>query len=267
MSCKHYFKRPLLVILNLFLLLVFCVESLADISISSRRIYVDNENSTAYFTVTNKVNTNQTCNLELVHNTFDNVGNMLHDNGGVLPPFAADDIIRFSPKNFELPANRTQTIRFVLRRRPGTPKMEHRAFVVVGCLQKQTSSVVDPQNSNVVIDIAPVLKHSIPLVVRPSKLEAKLNFSNVISAGNKLSFDLTRSGNRSVYGKVYIYDKNSNDLVTASAVFPIYLETSIKSLHIMLPKELSTEQIVLQFKESKRDGGDLDIRWPKNSSL
>jgi P pilus assembly chaperone PapD len=243
--------------------IVFCIQSWAAISISSRRIYVDYEQGMTNFVVTSREKFDQECNLSLTYNSFDERGNLSHYTGSDLPPYAVDNIIRFSPKQFLLPANQKQTIRFSLRRRPNTPDMEHRSYVVLGCsdVKSETPEVVLNDDSPIFI-IKPQLKHSIPIIVRPQKLQVEVSFDNVVVADELLSFDLHRKGNRSVYGYITVVNKDSGEVISTSAPVIIYVETTTKSFHMNLPEAFQQENLVLRFKEDVNQGGDIDITWP-----
>lgn len=250
-----------------FMSLIYCAQSWADVSISSRRISVDYEDSSTNFIVTSRQKTAQVCNLSLTHNSFDVVGNMSHYTGSELPPYAADNLVRYSPKRFELPANKKQTIRFTLRRRPNTPEMEHRSYVLLACSNKKSDQplVIDPNSAS--FFISPQLVHSIPLIVRPQKLKVDVSFDNVKIDNDLLSFNLKRYGDRSVYGKVHVLNKYSNELISTSASVVMYIETTDKSFHMKLPISIQREQLVLKFKEDANFGGDLEVSWPEGLNL
>jgi P pilus assembly chaperone PapD len=244
--------------------LIFCLQSWAAVSISNRRIYVDYEQGMTNFTVTSREKFDQECNVSLTYNSFDERGNLSHYTGSDLPPYAADNIIRFSPKQFLLPANQKQTIRFSLRRSPNTPDMEHRSYVVLGCSEvKSETTEVDLNNESPTFIIKPQLKHSIPLIVRPQKLQAEVSFDKVAVADELLSFDLHRKGNRSIYGYITVMNKDSGEVISTSAPVIMYTETTTKSFHMNLPKALQQENLLLRFKEDANQGGDIEITWPQ----
>jgi P pilus assembly chaperone PapD len=264
---KFMFRQFLITTILGFGSLLYCVQSLADVSISSRRINVDYEQSSTNFIVTSRQNTPQECDLSLTHNSFDEAGNMRHYTGKELPPYAADNLIRYSPKHFDLPANKKQTIRFTLRRRPNTPAMEHRSYVVVACSDKAAPLVLAADTGAPEFSIRPILKHSIPLIVRPQKLKVDVRFDKVEIENNTLVFDLKRVGDRSVYGNINVINKDNNEIVSTSASLVMYIETTNKSFNMKLPILMNKEQLVLQFKEDSNFGGDLNITWPEGIKL
>jgi P pilus assembly chaperone PapD len=265
---KKSMFRQLLITTTLGLVCVlFCLQSWANVSISSRRINVDYEQGTTNFIVTSRQATSQECNISLTHNSFDEAGHMSHYTGKDLPPYAADDLIRYSPKTFELPANRKQTVRFTLRRKPNTPAMEHRAYVVLACSGKVFDQPTAADNNAPRFTIQPILKHSIPLIVRPQKLQVAVNFDNIRIENNTLSFDLNRLGERSVYGNVEVINKDNNEIISTSASLVMYIETTSKSFNMVLPQSIQTEDLVLRFKEDANFGGDLDVTWSGGINL
>lgn len=248
-------------------LLSYSVQSLGNISISSRRINVDYLQGTTNFTVTSRQNTAQQCNITLTHNSFDEAGYMTHYTGKELPPYAADELVRYSPKEFELLGNQKQTIRFTFRRKPNIPAMEHRAYVVLVCQDKERKQPKLSGSESASISIQPILKHSIPLIVRPQKLDVEASFDNIRLENQFLFFDFNRKGNRSVYGSVEVINRENNEILTKSASLVMYTETTTKSFNMKLPVAIKLEQLVLHFKEDVNFGGDLEVTWPNGVVL
>jgi P pilus assembly chaperone PapD len=247
----------------IFLSLTSLTHVWASVGVSSYRLYLDSDNSTESFIISNRLTQPQTCNVDLTHFSFDPQGNMTNYAGSELPQYAADKLIRYSPRNFDLPANQKQTVRFTLRRKNDTAKMEHRAFVRVSCKPPKTPvKSTESSKDFVAVKLSPVLKHNIPLQVRPSKLRATAEFHNVRMAGTTLNFDMHRSGNRSIIGKIAIFDKTTGKLITESGALVMYIETFIKSFTLRLDKVYDLQDLEIKFVEDSRYGGDIIKIWP-----
>ena len=233
-----------------------------NISVSTYRIYLDQDNSSANFVVSNREFIKQKCKLDIAHYKFDETGNMSEydENESILN--AAEELFRFSPKSFDIDANEKQTVRFTLRRKSGTSAIEHRAYLVVNCRElvdeKQRLQI---ENNLTNIPIRTSLQHNIPIIVRPRKLNASASFTNVALQNNILSFDMLREGERSIYGKVRVLDINSNKIITESSNLVMYLETTKKSFHMAIPNTLSLNEIAIEFNELAVEGGDINVSW------
>jgi P pilus assembly chaperone PapD len=238
----------------------------ANVGISTYRIYLDSDHSFENFLVSNRLNQAQECDLRLTHYKFDELGNMSSYEDGEAPLYPADDLFRFSPRHFNIPANQEQTVRFTLRRKSNTPDVEHRSFVVVSC-QKTVLDIPNTNsdsNSNLVsIALSPLLEHNIPLQVRPKKIAAVVEFKNIRMQDTKLNFDMQRSGDRSIIGTIEIYDKDSGELITNSNPLVMYIETITKSFTMDLKKSYDINNLIIKFVEDKRYGGTIVKSWPE----
>jgi hypothetical protein len=250
--------------LSIGLMFVSTLSVANNVSLSTQRIYLDQETPNANFVIRNRDNASQECSLGLTYFQFDEHGSMLPYDG-VTPPNAAENIARYSPKRFNIEPNSKQTVRFTLRRKRDIPAIEHRSYITVSCKNIITSDSVKVDDGLASISIRPQLQHNIPLIVRPKPLTATLQFSDVILDNNRLSFNLHRQGPRSVYGKVKLVDLSSGKTVSESGNFAIYHETKLKSLHMAVPKGLSLNSLKLEFNESKQEGGTFAM-WQASPS-
>jgi P pilus assembly chaperone PapD len=251
--------------LSLGLLFVTTVSVANNISLSTQRIYLDQESPNANFVIKNRDAYPQKCSLGIIYFQFDEQGSMLPYNGTNPPPNAADNIARYSPKHFKIEPNGKQTVRFTLRRKRDITAIEHRAYVTVSCKNLMAVAQVKVSNDLATIPIRPQLQHNIPLIVRPKSLTATLQFSDVALARDKLSFNLHRQGARSVYGKVKLVDKDSGNTLSESGNFAIYHETKHKSLHMAVPSGLSLDSLKLEFNEPEQEGGTFAM-WQASPS-
>jgi P pilus assembly chaperone PapD len=241
--------------LSITLLFVSTLSNANNISLSTQRIYLDQDSPTANFEIRNRDNYSQECSLGITYFQFDEQGSILPYDGITPPPNAAENIARYSPKHFKIEPNAKQKVRFSLRRKRDITAIEHRSYITVTCKNLMPSEQFTVGNDLVSIPIRPQLQHNIPLIVRPKNLSATLQFSDVVLENNKLSFNLHRQGPRSVYGKVKLVNNSNGDTLSESANFTIYHETTQKSLHMSVPVGLSLNNIRLEFNESEREGG------------
>ena len=240
--------------LSFALALVSSLSYSNNVSLSTQRIYLDQENPNTNFVIKNRDIYPQECSLGILYNDFDEEGKMLPYSGNEPPANAAEKVARFSPKHFKIAPNEKQAVRFTLRRKRDTAAMEYRSYLTVACKNLINSNQFNVVGERVTIPIKPQLQHNIPLIVRPKPLSVSLKFSDVELVDNILSFNLHRQGTRSVYGKVKLVDLDSGSTLDESGNFAIYHETKKKSLYMAVPAGLSLSDIKLEFNENKEEG-------------
>jgi hypothetical protein len=217
-------------------ILLFC-QSLAqaNISVSKQRLFLDLNQRTTEFKVRNASVVEQNCNIDFNHYKYNESGALsAYANASFIPENSASKLVRYSPKRFTLLGGASQKMRLNLRRHSDTIAQEYRTHIVVACSPKPKVSKEKLTGEYASVTIDAQLSFNIPLVARPTRLTAQVSLENITKVSNKLLLDITRSGNRSVYGKLNIFDEE-NELLTSSNSFSVYHETTSKSLSIDLP--------------------------------
>ena len=237
----------------------FCSLSVHSIGLSTFRIYLDQDQSNTAFTIYNRNTLPQDCKLKLIYYKFDDNGQMAAlSEDEELPANNAHNRVRFSPKNFILSPANSQTVKFTLRRRAKQSPQEYRSYLAIDCGVeiKQGENKNDTDRGQ--IALTPKLQHNVPLIVRTGRLEAEVSFANIDIENNKVKFDLTRKGTRSVFGNLAVVEKLTDKVVTNRKLISVYTETSSKPYSLGLG-DFNPEQVYLRFSEDTRYGGDLVI--------
>jgi P pilus assembly chaperone PapD len=229
----------------------------AEVSISTHRLFLDLDQKSTEFRVKNPDAYGYQCDIDFSHYKFNKRGDFsVYEDETFIPENSAAKIIRFSPKRFTILPKATQKIRFNLRNKRDTVAQEYRSHVKVICKAIQDVNTQSLSGEFASVIIKPVLVYNIPLVVRPRKLTADVSIENINEGpNNTLLLDLKRSGERSVYGMLNIYDEE-NELVTSSRSFPIYHETTSKPLSINLPN-FQGQILKVEFIEDEKKSGNL----------
>jgi hypothetical protein len=224
-------------------------------SLSTYRIYLDDDNSSASFVMFNKNSFSETCRLDLVHNTFDEFGAISSVDSNVEPDNSASPWIRFSPRNFTAAALSPQTVRFTLRRKANSEAEEYRSYLQIYCDEAEAQQ---PSSTTATPDfiVKPKMVQNIPIIVRTGKLEAQLSFSDFQLVNNKLDFNILRQGNRSVYGKIELIDKISGEVITMRKNISIYPETRIFNYELEVNGG-AANRLAVRFTEDERYGGSI----------
>lgn len=219
------------------------------VHLSTFRIYLDKDNRNNSFILFNRDAKAEECKLSLGHNNFDDNGVMTEHQGSNPPDNSAKDWVRFSPRRFTLTSAHSQTVRFTMRRKAKAQAAEYRSYLIVDC------GVVQVEEQTKQVSIAPRLIHSVPIIVRVGKLNAETRFSDFELIGHDLSFKLLRSGTRSIYGNIALFNKNTGESVSSLSGLSIYPESS-NTEFMLRTKRVPVENLVIKFSENTDYGGD-----------
>ncbi len=151
---------------------------------------------------------------------------------------AALGMISFAPRRVTLPPNQPQSVRIGLRGIENLPDGEYRAHMLFRAIPATPAATEQQNNTNELkIQIIPIYGVTIPVIVRKGKLTVTAALTNPKMArdneGQALQFDLSRVGDRSVYGEVRVSKPGlANPLVVAKGI-AVYPE--LKSRVVSLP--------------------------------
>ena len=254
-----HFKMLRVSFLTLFFVVIAGSSFYANaVNMSAHRIYLDNNKINQSFVIFNQNTDTQNCSLGLRHYDFDDIGTMTIPTLSDTPENSAESWIRFSPKKFVLTPAHSQTVRFIMRRKANITAQEYRAYLVVDCGVESRPVETLTNDNQAKLTVSPKLVHNIPIIVRTGALEAKVTLSDIKIVSGVVHFNINRTGNRSVYGDVGLFNKKTGDRVSFQTGVSIYPETS--RIALSLPTgEYNTKDLVLRFIENKLYGGDLEV--------
>lgn len=232
---------------TVYLLQFLLVTPSTASSLTSYRIYLDRQNSNTSFLIFNRELQDKECKISLRHYKFDELSNITGEFEKT-PANSAKEFIRFSPRKFTITPGNSQTVRFALRRKPNSKDAEYRSFLKVDC------SAVSNKTSKK-ISISPRLVHNVPIVVRTGKLDGAVSFSNFAVDGSKLTFNLNRTGERSIYGIVELIDDEGNTVSFLRGV-SIYPESKSKQISFST-NDIPVSKLKVRFTEDKNYGGSI----------
>lgn len=173
------------------------------------------------------------------------------------------DMLFYSPRRITLPPNQPQTIRLGVRPPAGLPDGEYRAHLLFRAVRDAVPvAEAAAPGSGVSIALTPIYGVTIPVIVRQGSLTATAAIANprIESDGEEqaLRFDLSKQGNRSVYGEVIVERPGAAEPLLVARGIAIYAE--IDQRVVTLP--LSAEQAValrgpvhIRYIEDRDTGG------------
>ncbi len=239
--------------------LLFCSVSAYAVSLSTYRIYLDNQNRDYNFVISNRDIAEQKCRLSITHHNMDENGvpHMVIDNQ--LPENSAAEFIRYSPRHFTIEKLGEQTVRFRLRKKKNTQAREYRSYLAINCKKEQsTENIEKGQSIHSGISLSPQLVHQVPIIVRPQRLKTQVAITDVtiIEEGKSLSFAVTRSGERSIFADIELINASNNKRIDLVKNIAIYPENNKKTFTVY-SQGISSENLLIKLTEDKRSGGSL----------
>lgn len=224
-------------------LLILCSSLANAASLSTYRIYLDKQTREQSFVVFNKNNLEESCELYLRHYVHDLYGNMTEVKGENVPDFSVKPHLRFTPKNFILGANSSQTVKFKMKRKRGA-KGEYTSYLAIKCRPKRIA-----KSSGV--NVTPQIVMNVPIVIRTSELSVDLTAQNVKLGQSMLTGELVRKGERSVYGDLIVFDKKTNEVLAQRRNISIYSSQQFHKFKMQLPlSAVGSRDLMIQFVES-----------------
>ncbi len=173
-------------------------------------------------------------------------------------------MVSYAPRRIALLPGQPQSVRISIRPPAGLPDGEYRVHLnfraVPPALKPEASTA---PAAGVSIKLTPVYGITIPVFVRRGRLEAAATLANAhlvkAVSGNYVELDMTRSGQRSVYGELIGKSARGETLFNLRGI-AVYAEITHRKVQI----PLSAEQLVklkgpvkIEYRELAENGGGL----------
>jgi P pilus assembly chaperone PapD len=179
---------------------------------------------------------------------------------------AALEMIRFAPRRVTLPPNQPQSIRIGLQNTEALPDGEYRAHMLFRAIPKAPDPVAEDAPANgLKINLIPVYGVTIPVIIRKGELKATAAIADARVAsdneGATLQFQLSRTGQRSVFGEVHVTKPGVSEPVLVAKGLAVYPELAGRLVSLPLfPEQLAKLQgseVVISYYEAPEAGGGL----------
>ena len=173
----------------------------------------------------------------------------------------SQNMILYAPRRVTIAPNQPQTIRIAARAPAGLPDGEYRAHLLFRAVPPPRPVTPSAQVKGVSFELIPIYGVTIPVVVRMGNLTAKVGIANVAMAQSNgkpaVSLDLTRAGDRSVFGDVRIFKAGIKDPIAIQRGVAIYTEVGTRHMVIPIKPELAASAagpVTVDFVESTDSG-------------
>lgn len=174
-------------------------------------------------------------------------------------------MIRYAPRRITLLPGQPQSVRISVRPPEGLPDGEYRVHMSFRAIPPAAPAeeVADPNATGVSIRLVPVYGITIPVIVRKGRLEASATLANprlmTTPQGSYLEIDMTRTGQRSVYGELNGKDAKGNLIFSLKGI-AVYPEVGHRVARIPLNPEQAARikgPIRIEYRELPENGGAL----------
>jgi P pilus assembly chaperone PapD len=170
-------------------------------------------------------------------------------------------MVSYAPRRVTLPPNQPQVIRVGARIAPELPDGEYRAHMLFRAVP-DAQPVTEAPREGVSIALTPIYGVTIPVIVRKGALQASATISDVKMArdaqGPSLAFRLTRSGGRSVYGRLRVTRAGVAKPIYEARGIAVYAELEQRTVSLPLAPEVAAQMtgpVTVQYLEDNDTGG------------
>ncbi len=175
------------------------------------------------------------------------------------------DMIAFSPRRVTLPPNQPQVVRVGVRVPEGTAPGEYRAHMLFRAVPDATAAATGdakPAGEGVSIALTPIYGITIPVIVRVGDLGAEAAIGEAWVSetrdGPAFNFDLSRTGNRSVYGDIEVTRPGTAEPLLVARGIAVYPEVGARKVSLRVPGELAAKlkgPVRIRYTEDREIGG------------
>lgn len=177
----------------------------------------------------------------------------------------AQNMILYAPRRVTIAPNQPQTIRIAARAPAGLPDGEYRAHLLFRAVPAPRPVAPASQVKGISFELIPIYGVTIPVVVRMGNLQAKVGIANVAMAKSDgkpaIALDLTRAGERSVFGDVRVFKAGVKDPIAIQRGVAVYTEVTTRHLVIPLNPQYASAAsgpVTVDFVETG-DGGPVSM--------
>lgn len=182
-----------------------------DLVVSPTRIVFEARTRSAKVTLANRGSATSTFRISLIDMDMSDDGQMNQVGPEGNFTSSAKDMVRYAPRQIDIPPGGTQTVRLSLRKPANLPDGEYRSHMFFRAVPAEGAgrSVTDDkplEKGELRIQLVPIYGITIPIIVRNGKLSVKGDMSKLamIEATDtnpqQMSIELTRSGKQSAFG-------------------------------------------------------------------
>ena len=249
---------------------------LADLALFPTRIVLEKNQRAAQVELMNSGTAPETYRINLVNRRMGETGEFIAIEAPGPGEQFADPLLRYSPKQVTVAPGSSQTVRILLRKPADLAPGEYRSHLQFDRVADAAgaSSIEQAAQSGdkaIGVVITALVGASIPVIVRHGQTQASATLSGLAlqpaaagQAGPALSFQINRSGNRSLYGDLSVTFTPSGGKALALAkadALAVYVPNALRRVRLVLSvpvgQTLAGGSLNLSYRERAEAGGKL----------
>lgn len=248
-------------------------QGIGDLAVVPTRVVLEGRERAAQVSVLNKGSVRATYRISIINMQMTETGEYRRVEETGVGGGYADSLVRYAPRQVQLAPGKSQTVRIILRKPSGLEEGEYRSHILFQAVPDPTigqSVEVTTKEEGMSIRLIVVPAITIPLIVRHGTLDATATLSNLRLAKSDasfkgqptLTFQIDRSGKRSVFGDIMIAYRPPGDgeeyIIGEISQLAVYTPNAYRivtlPLHIPESVKLSGGRIAIQFRARDDDG-------------
>ncbi|PIW25694.1 MAG: molecular chaperone [Rhodospirillales bacterium CG15_BIG_FIL_POST_REV_8_21_14_020_66_15] len=187
-------------------------QGFGDLVVSPTRIELEGRTRSATVTLTNRGSESALFRISLIAMEMDGKGSLKAVDKPPAGMLTAEELVRYAPRQVDIPPGGTQTVRLVLRKPADLAAGEYRSHMFFRAVPPEDAGrgiAEKGGQGGVSVKLTPIFGITIPVIVRHGDLDLKVAMSDLAVVPDKdkqkkLTFKLTRQGNKSAYGDVKV---------------------------------------------------------------
>lgn len=158
----------------------------------------------------------------------------------------SETLVRYAPRRVELQPNAPQTLRLMLRKPPSLEDGEYRSHLYFAAVPQENgvSGLEESETDNISIELTPIYGVTIPIIVRHGELDANVEIGELSSATTQsgayeLNLQMSRTGDRSVYGDISVRLPGSPHALAEKRGVAIYSPNQSRKVAFQVPADVA----------------------------
>jgi len=226
----------------------------AAVSFNKYRVVLSKTKTNDTLVLINGGNQASKCNLGLNH--YQVAKNSLltqqSDLSKVFNP--ASRLLRYSPRSVNIPANSSQSVKVMARRKANLETGEYMSYLKISC-KDEVEAVLGKPTVGAVVNYNIPIHYRVGTVVADTKLEIS-SVKKLTSNRYLVNVRQYRTGNRSVIGNLELIDVDTDEVLDVRANIGLYQAADYID-HSFTIDEVPKAGLTLSFKENKSYQGNL----------
>ncbi len=224
-----------------------------DLLVAPTRVVFEKATRTSEITLTNIGTEAATYRLSLEFKRMTSDGRLEDVSTPTELEKLAQSMIRFAPRKIQLLPNQPQQIRVSLRKPENLADGEYRVHMLFRAVPEESLEPIVPpkeEPEGIAIQLRPIYGISIPVIIRQGNLQATPGLGKIqktsVEEQSVLAVDITRQGNKSVYGALKVWQSGMKKPVALLRGVAVYPEVTQRTIMVPIDAKI-TGKVTVQY--------------------